>query len=196
RRGGGRYPLYRPAIARSGLRDGCRRGVQPAPARARVDEVLFPSRPFESGRRLVMPETRLRCRAGNGRYRLRRRASGSGARMTQPTVYPLFSTPVYVNNVGDFEKPDVKALEFTSTIPTGGTYNFSSSVDKNVLELAGYAHVKTIVMREVEFYARQILAVTDKIEFYVTNSWINVHRRGQSAGPHMHHNSFVSGVLY
>lgn len=116
--------------------------------------------------------------------------------MTQPTVYPLFSTPVYVNNVGDFQKPDVKALQYTSTIPTGGTYNFSSSVNKNVLELSSYAHVKTIVMKEVEFYARQILAVNEKIEFYITDSWINVHRRGQSAGPHMHHNSLVSGVLY
>ena len=31
--------------------------------------------------------------------------------MNKPTIYPLFSTPVYVNNVGDFEKPDVKSLE-------------------------------------------------------------------------------------
>jgi uncharacterized protein (TIGR02466 family) len=40
------------------------------------------------------------------------------------------------------------------------------------------------------------MAVNRSIEFYVTNSWINVHRRGQAAGPHVHNNSLISGVLY
>ena len=33
-------------------------------------------------------------------------------------IYPLFSTPVYVNNVGDFPRPDIKGLEYaTGTLP-------------------------------------------------------------------------------
>lgn len=111
-------------------------------------------------------------------------------------IFPLFSTPVYVNNVGDFPRPNLEALQFTSTMPGGGTFSFLSSVDKNVLDRPEFAGVREIVMREVRAYAHDVLAVDRNIEFYVTNSWINVHKRGHQAGAHMHHNSLISGVLY
>jgi uncharacterized protein (TIGR02466 family) len=38
--------------------------------------------------------------------------------------------------------------------------------------------------------------VNTRVEFYITDSWINIHRRGHTAGPHVHHNSLISGVLY
>jgi uncharacterized protein (TIGR02466 family) len=116
--------------------------------------------------------------------------------MQKPTIYPLFSSPVYVNNVGDFPRPDLASLEYSSTIPTGGSYNFLSSSDKHVLDRQDFAHVRGIVMREVETYTRQLLAVNRNVEFYITDSWINIHKRGHSAGPHVHHNSLISGVLY
>ena len=116
--------------------------------------------------------------------------------MNKPTIYPLFATPVYVGNVGEFERPDLKSLEYSSTIPNGGAYNFLSSVDKKVLDRPEFRHVHEIVMREVNSYARELLRVNRAIELYVTDSWVNVHRRGQSAGPHVHHNSLISGVLY
>ena len=116
--------------------------------------------------------------------------------MNKPTVYPLFAAPVYVNNVGDFERPDLESLEYSSTIPTGGAYNFLSSVDKKVLDRPEFRHVHEIVMRQVDAYARELLRVSRAIEFYVTDSWVNVHRRGHSAGSHVHNNSLISGVLY
>lgn len=115
--------------------------------------------------------------------------------MSQPMIYPLFSTPVYVNNVGDFEKPELTSLEFTSTFP-GGSYNFLSSVDKNVLDRPAFKTVRAVVMKELEIYTREFLWVNRSIEFYITNSWINRHRRGHSAGAHIHNNSLISGVLY
>ena len=40
-------------------------------------------------------------------------------------------------------------------------------------------------MREVEAFTREVLAVNRGIEFYITDSWINIHRRGHQAGPHI-----------
>jgi len=111
--------------------------------------------------------------------------------MDKPTIYPLFSTPVYVNNVGDFARPDIKALEYAS-----GSYGFLTTVDKKILDRPEFGHVSAIVMKEVDLYARELLRVSPRIEFYITNSWINIHRRGESAIPHLHHNSLLSGVLY
>jgi hypothetical protein len=80
--------------------------------------------------------------------------------MSKPMIFPLFSTPVYVNNVGDFQRPDIKSLEYSSSIPTGGVYNFLSSTDKRVLDRPEFKHVRDIVMREVDAYTRELLAVT------------------------------------
>jgi uncharacterized protein (TIGR02466 family) len=116
--------------------------------------------------------------------------------MSKPAIYPLFSTPMYVNNVGPFERPDLRSLEYSSTIPSGGAYNFLRSVDKKVLDRPEFRRVHELIMQEVNVYARQLLCVSDRIEFYVTDSWVNLHRRGHSAGAHVHHNSLISGVLY
>ena len=111
-------------------------------------------------------------------------------------VYPLFSTPLYINNVGELECPDIKRLEFTSKVPTGGEVTFLSSVDKNILDRPEFAHVRNIVMNEINKYGREVLRVNSNIEFYITNSWINIYRPGDQAGSHNHNNSLISGVLY
>lgn len=116
--------------------------------------------------------------------------------MNQPTMFPLFSTPVYIHNVGDFDRPDLNTLQFSNTAPTGEVFHFLSSTDKNVLDHPEFGDIRRIVMEEINLYAREILGVSENIEFYITNSWINVYRRGEQAGAHMHHNSLLSGVLY
>ena len=115
---------------------------------------------------------------------------------SQTIVYPLFSAPLYVHNVGEFDRPDFKQLEFSSRIPTGGEHTFLSSVDKNVLDRPEYKHIHDIVMKEVNFYARDVLHINKNIEFYITNSWVNIYRPGDTCVPHTHNNSLISGVLY
>jgi hypothetical protein len=116
--------------------------------------------------------------------------------MTAQRIFALFSTPLYVNNVGEFARPDLSSVELTSAAETGGVYNFLTSVDKNVLHRPEFKAVHDVVMREIGVYAHGICGVSRNVEFYVTNSWINVHRRGQAAGQHIHGNSLISGVLY
>jgi uncharacterized protein (TIGR02466 family) len=111
-------------------------------------------------------------------------------------IFPLFSTPLYVNNLGDFPKPDLRFLEYSNRTPSGETFGFLSSVDKNVLERPELAELRRLVLGEVAFYAHNLFAVTRNAQFYVTNSWVNIYGRGDRAGAHIHHNSLFSGVLY
>lgn len=111
-------------------------------------------------------------------------------------IFPLFSTPVYVNNLGNFARPDLTALEYTNRTPTGETFGFLSSVDKDVLDRPMLAGIRALVTAEIAFYAHNLFAVTRNAEFYLTNSWINIYGRGDQAGAHIHHNSLFSGVLY
>jgi uncharacterized protein (TIGR02466 family) len=116
--------------------------------------------------------------------------------MSNRQIFPLFSTPLYVNNLGDFDKPDLRFLDYTHLTPTGESFSFLSSVDKNVLDRPELAHIRSLIMAEIEFCARELYAITKDAEFYLTNSWINIFGRGDQAGAHMHHNSLLSGVLY
>ena len=116
--------------------------------------------------------------------------------MNQPMVYPLFSAPLYVNNIGDFECPDIKTLEYSSKVPSGGHHTFLTSVDKNVLDRPEYSRVRTLVQNEINRYAREVLRINNRIEFYITNSWVNIYRPGDQCVPHTHNNSLISGVLY
>ena len=111
-------------------------------------------------------------------------------------IFPLFSTPLYVNNLGDFDKPDLRYLEYTHLTPSGESFNFLTSVDKNVLDRPELGAVRRLIQAEIEFYARELYAVTPDAEFYITNSWVNIYGRGDQAGAHIHHNSLLSGVLY
>ena len=116
--------------------------------------------------------------------------------MSEQRVFALFSTPLYVNNVGDFARPDLRSLEYATAAETGGVYNFRTSVDKNVLHRPEFKAVHDLVMKEVDVYAHGLCGVSHNVHFYVTNSWVNVHTRGQAAGQHIHGNSLISGVLY
>src|SRR5690606_40718422 len=125
-----------------------------------------------------IPRTRSRigfaAGAATGRCRIPRISTSSrserervagGSLVNKPMIFPLFSAPLYVSNVGDFPRPDLEALEYTSTMPGGGSYNFLSSVDKNVLHRPEFAHIHEIVMREVEMYTRELLGVSSRITF-------------------------------
>jgi len=115
--------------------------------------------------------------------------------MNKRQVYPLFSAPLYVNDVGDFQRPDFMSLDYSSRT-TGDVHHFLSSLDKNVLDRPEFSGIHGIVMSEINSYVREIFFVNDRIQFYVTNSWVNRYNRGDFAGPHIHHNSLISGVLY
>lgn len=111
-------------------------------------------------------------------------------------IFPLFSTPLYVRNLGGFAKPDLRFLEYSNRTPSGESFGFLSSVDKHVLDRPELAGLRQLVAAEVEFYAHSLFAVSRSAEFYLTNSWVNIYGRGDQAGAHMHHNSLLSGVLY
>ena len=113
----------------------------------------------------------------------------------QPMVYPLFSAPIYTHVVRSFELPDIKKFEFTSRGPTG-EHPFLSSVNKHILDLPEFKQIHDILLEEIDNHARNTLCVSNKIEFYITNSWININRPGDQCAPHTHNNSLISGVLY
>ena len=106
-------------------------------------------------------------------------------------IFPLFSAPVYKNNAGPLSIPELDQLDFKK-LP-GDVWCLES---KYVLDLPEFKSVRQVVEHEIKFYTRNILRVDEKIEFYITNSWINKHTEGDHLTRHLHNNSIISGVIY
>ena len=70
------------------------------------------------------------------------------------------------------------------------------STDTHVLEAPEMQAIRKIVAEHVDQYARKLISGDPKHVFYVTQSWVNYTRMGQSHHRHMHSNSLISGVLY
>ncbi|MDH3282766.1 MAG: 2OG-Fe(II) oxygenase family protein [Gammaproteobacteria bacterium] len=70
------------------------------------------------------------------------------------------------------------------------------SVDTRVLDAPELQSIRSIVMEHINQYARKIISADEKLEFYLTQSWLNYTQTGQSHHRHVHTNSLISGVLY
>jgi len=71
-----------------------------------------------------------------------------------------------------------------------------SSLDNYVLEAPEMQALRSFFMDAVKQYARKIISVNEKLEFYITQSWINYTAPGEAHHRHMHTNSLVSGSFY
>jgi uncharacterized protein (TIGR02466 family) len=110
------------------------------------------------------------------------------------TVIGLWPTPLYHSHITLSEglREQIRGQEFVPFSRNIG----SCTRDTHLLDQPIMADLRREIMRHVEFYTRDHLAVADHIEFYITNSWCTQHLRGDFGERHTHSNSLISGVLY
>lgn len=71
----------------------------------------------------------------------------------------------------------------------------NQTIDSHVLEHSNLIELKTWIQQQVNEYVHNIQSIAD-VEFYITNSWLNINKPGEYHHRHSHHNSIVSGVFY
>ena len=104
-------------------------------------------------------------------------------------IVPLFSTPIFVSKI---ETVTAEELDVVTSLPYDGKY----SADKYVLEREDLASLKAKIQTALERYVYNGLQVVRTTEFYITNSWVVKHEKGDSSQLHRHDNSLLSGVVY
>jgi len=86
---------------------------------------------------------------------------------------------------------------FKSTLKSyNSTWGPMASKDNKVLESDHFKKVKEYVEQHLKQYVHEILQITDDVEFYITESWINCLEPGKQHPIHTHANSLISGVLF
>ena len=114
-------------------------------------------------------------------------------------IHGLFPSPVYITkrDLGGVEEDKeiadlVKEKKIECTDPdnrgsyTENTYLFATNLKK----------LKEFCEQHLKIYTKEVLKIDDKIDFYITQSWINVLEPGGNIHSHWHANSIVSGCFY
>jgi uncharacterized protein (TIGR02466 family) len=70
------------------------------------------------------------------------------------------------------------------------------SKDKAVLNDDKIAELKKFCMAGINFYVDKIIRPSNKMDFYMTQSWFNFTKPGDFHHAHTHANSILSGVFY
>jgi uncharacterized protein (TIGR02466 family) len=117
--------------------------------------------------------------------------------MLQPTVYALFSIPIYVV---DCDEDVQQAVDFLNKdhdlIPNDQSSAYGNkSVDDYILHNAECNQLKQFILTHVEKFAREIMAWEFK-NFQITQSWLTIKSPNESHGIHFHPNSVLSGVFF
>jgi uncharacterized protein (TIGR02466 family) len=108
----------------------------------------------------------------------------------------IFPTPIMRTNIGrNFTDEENGFFEKMQGAPVPNVSNVRSA-DTHVLDAPEMQTIRSFAMEHISQYARKIISSDPKLEFYLTQSWLNYTQIGQSHHRHVHTNSLISGVLY
>ena len=112
-------------------------------------------------------------------------------------IEPFFPTPLGFLQMD--KALSKKILEFMKSkeiqIERNNRLNGISS-SQYILENDELSDIKKVLTDSVNEYFKEIVTPDQDMKLYITNSWINVTKNGESHHPHKHPNSIVSTVLY
>jgi uncharacterized protein (TIGR02466 family) len=110
-------------------------------------------------------------------------------------VIELFSIPVYKTTIDVSESN----IEFCATCRQSirdNTYGNYITTNSFVLNDSIMSDLKSKITSELQYYADNIMGVTDDVKLQITQSWFNYNDTDSSHHTHMHDNSIISGVIY
>ena len=109
-------------------------------------------------------------------------------------IVGLFPIPVYVtkSNSDLTSKEEIeKIIQEGIQKNAGNSSTINSYIfDENLKELKQFCeyHIKK--------YVEEVISPEEKLDFYITQSWLNITEPGENHHDHYHSNSIISGVFY
>ena len=112
-------------------------------------------------------------------------------------IMGIFPTPVYVSkrksNIDSTEEKEIEDIikeglgkDDDLDYHTNNTYIFDTKL-KNLKEFCE---------KHIKIYVKEILNPKQELDFYITQSWLNVIEPGGNIHRHWHSNSIISGAFY
>jgi len=100
---------------------------------------------------------------------------------------PLSSSELEdINSIGVEQRinPEIKGRQ---NLMSANTYIFNNNEQ--------LANLKEFCEEHIKIYVKKVINPKEKLDFYITQSWLNVTPPGGSTGRHNHPNSILSGIF-
>ena len=108
----------------------------------------------------------------------------------------LFPCPLYFAH----RDSDINVKEFgdVDSIIEEGLHNnkYNSTSNNSYVFDNKFKQIKEFCEQHIKIYVENIINPKEELEFYITQSWLNVTKQGGSHQQHWHPNSIISGVFY
>ena len=106
--------------------------------------------------------------------------------------------PILVSMTEEKYKMDAKTLKFINELEFNwrGENHGARSTNSYLLECKELSGLKKFIEKHIDYYAHDFFKVSRKHQFYITQSWVNFNRKGETHHAHHHSNSLISGVFY
>ena len=110
------------------------------------------------------------------------------------TIDGIFPVPVYSTH-RDSGVDSTEKKEIENIIKGGRRIGQTTSINNYVFDTK-LKKIKEFCEHHINVYGEKIIKPTKELDFYITQSWLNITKPGEFAYPHFHDNSIISGVFY
>ena len=116
--------------------------------------------------------------------------------MNTPVIHSLFPIPIYtISMERGFTKQELQFVNEQKKHCFKNEGN-NNSKDSYILNRKEFKNIKKFLNKYIKNYLDTIICPENKVELYITQSWLNYTEANQYHHKHEHPNSVVSGVLY
>tara|TARA_Y100000592_G_scaffold93933_1_gene157932 strand:+ start:549 stop:1163 length:615 start_codon:yes stop_codon:yes gene_type:complete len=112
--------------------------------------------------------------------------------MPEFKVHNLWPVPIYQSRIKTKDEWKEKIVNFKYGRTNVG--NSDITEDRNILDRM--PDLKSEIEIHTQNYIRKYLHIKKDLDFYMLNSWVNIHRPNDWSQIHNHGNSLLSGVYY
>jgi len=111
-------------------------------------------------------------------------------------IYGIFPCPVYIvkrdTNLSPKEEKEIERI-----VKEGMCRNYGNSTSNNSDIFNGkFKKLKQFCEQQLKIYVKEVINPKEELDFYITQSWLNITKPGEYHHEHSHQNSIVSGVFY
>lgn len=112
------------------------------------------------------------------------------------TIHGIFPIPVY-SAKRDSNSDLTEEKEIEDIIKSGLQVNALHSFSNNsYIFNTKLKKIKEFCEQHIKIYVKEIINPKEELDFYITQSWLNVTKPGESHQMHSHTNSIISGAFY
>ena len=116
--------------------------------------------------------------------------------MIKPIVHNIFPVPIYKTKINrGFTKQELNFVKEQKKHCNKNEGNINTK-DNYILNRKEFKNIKKFLDKHCKDYLDTVICPKNKVELYITQSWLNYTEANQFHHKHEHPNSVVSGVLY